>query len=161
MMLVEVGADKVRSGRKVAGRGAGQGRTVRAIANKVVATNDGPMNRRPGQVGCSANGMNHMPVTFWGPEGNCYEGMSPHIDITGEVIFVESKHLVPVGTEVTIRFTPPNDVLVNWGVRKGTVVWHCLSSDHFKNLKGFGVFLKGHQPQTPEPTGSDGPKEAA
>lgn len=160
-MLVDVSAGKVRRGRKDVGRGAGQGRNVRAIATKAVATKDAPMNRSPGDGGCSADGMNHVPVTFWGPEGNCYEGMSPHIDITGEVMFVESKHLVPVGTEVTVRFTPPNDVLVNRGVVRGTVVWQCLSSDHFKNRKGFGVLFKDHHPQVSGPTESDGPKEAA
>lgn len=161
MMLVGVDTDKVRSGRKAVGRGASKGRNVRAIGTKVVATNNAPRNRSSGEGGCSANGMNHVPVTLWGPDGICYEGMCPHIDITGEVIFVETKHLVPVGTEVTIRFTPPNDVLDNRGVVNGTVVWHCLSSDHFKNQKGFGVFIKDHRPQTSGPSVSDGPKEAA
>ena len=157
MVLTEVGVGKTRNDRKLTERAVSKG--VRAVAAKVVAKADAQTNRSPGNVAPAANGANHIPVTVWGPDGSCFEGMCPQV--TGELIFVESKQLLPVETEVTIRFTPPNEDLVNRGVVKGIVVWQCLSSDHFKNRKGFGVCLQGRWPQSPGPTGNDGSEEAA
>jgi len=159
MMLTEVGVGKPRSGRKLQGQASTQSRGLCAIKAKVVAMEEEKMDRLSGKVGRVANGTNLIPVTFWGPDGSCYEGMSPHV--AGEVVFVASKRLIPVDTEVTLRFTPLNEVLVNRGVAKGTVAWHYSSSDHFKNLAGFGVCLQGRWPQPPKSTGNDGPKEAA
>jgi hypothetical protein len=118
---------------------------------------DAQTNRSSGEVAPAANGTNHIPVTFWGSDGSCYEGMSPHV--TGEVMFVESKQLVPVETEVTIRVTSPSEGMVNQGVVTGTVIWQCPSSDLFKNLQGFGVCFQSRWSQPSGPTGSAGPRE--
>lgn len=99
-----------------------------------------------------------MPVTFWGSDGSYHEGMSPHV--VGGVVFVESKRLVPAGTEITIRLAPPADVSVDWGVAKGTVVWNCPAADHFQNLKGFGVSIQGCWPQPFGAIGAEVSKEA-
>ncbi len=155
MMLSEAGVAKVRNSRKGTGSTGNHGRGLRAP--KVAAAGDVRTDGPYGGGGQAANGTNLIPVTFWGPDGSCYEGMSPRV--AGEVIFVESKRLIPVDTEVTIRFTLPDDVLVNRGVAKGTVVWHCTLGDHFKNRKGFGVCIQGRWPQSPGPTGNDGSKE--
>ena len=151
MMLFEAGVVKVQNSRK--------GRGLRAITPKVAAAGDVRTAGLSKEGGQAAKGANSTPVMCWGPDGSCYEGMSPRA--AGEVIFVESKCLIPVDTKVTIRFTPPEDVLVNRGVAKGTVVWHCTSSDHFKSRKGFGVCIQGRRPQPSGPTGHDGSKEAA
>lgn len=158
-MSVEVGAGRARNSKKTAGRTTRQGRGVREVMNKAVAMADAKMSRPSGNVLCAANGTNHIPVTIWGPDGSCFEGMSPHV--TGEIIFVESNQLVPVETEVSIRLTPSNEALANCGIAKGVVVWQCLSSDHFKNRKGFGVCLQSRWPQPLGPTESDGSREAA
>jgi hypothetical protein len=159
MMLSEVGATGARNGRKSTRRTANHSSGLRAITPKVVAMAGVQKDGSSEGDGQAANSMNPIPVVFWGPDGSCYEGMSPHV--AGEVIFVESKQLIPVDTEVTIRFASPDDVFVNRGVAKGTVVWHCTSSDDFKSRKGFGVCLQGRWPQPPGPAGNDGPKEAA
>ena len=159
MKLSETGAVKVRNGRKGAGRTANQGRGLRGITAKVAAAGDVRTDGLSNGGGQAAKGANSIPVTCWGPDGSCYEGMSSRA--AGEVIFVESTRLIPVNTEVTIRFTPPDDVPVNRSVAKGTVVWHCTSSDHFTSRKGFGVCLQGRWPQPPGPTGNDDSKEAA
>lgn len=159
MMLDKVETGQVRTGRKLLGPAANQGRGVRSIKTEVVAMDDAQTNGSSGEVARAANGTIHVPVTFWGPDGSCYEGMSPHV--TGEVIFVESKQLVPVETEVTIRVTSPSEVMVNQGVVKGTVIWQCPSSDLFKNLQGFGVCFQSRWPQPPGPTESAGPREVA
>lgn len=159
MMVAKVDTGTVRISRKLPGLAANQGRGVRAMKPKVVAMDDAQTNRSSGEVARAVNGTNHTPVTFWGSDGTCYEGMSPHV--TGEVIFVESKQLVPVETEVTIRVTSPSEGMVNQGVVTGTVIWQCPSSDLFKNLQGFGVCFQSRWPQPPGPTGSAGPREVA
>jgi len=159
MMLSEAGVVKVRNGRKGRGRTSNQGRGLRAITPKVAAAGDVRTDGLSKEGGQAAKGANSIPVMYWGPDGSCYEGMSPCA--ADEVIFVESKRLIPVDTKVTIRFIPPEDVLVNRGVAKGTVVWHCTSSDHFRSRKGFGVCIQGRWPQPPGPTGNDGSKAAA
>ena len=159
MMPAEVGVTRARNGRKGTGRKTSQSRDLRAVSAKVVAMAGVERSGSSGEGGQGANATPPILVTFWGPDGSCYEGMSPHI--TGEVIFIESKRLIPVDSEVTIRFTAPDDVLVNRGIVKGTVVWHCTSSDDFKSRKGFGVCLQDRWPQPPGPTGDDGSKEAA
>jgi len=110
-MLTEVGTNRSRNGRKLQGRAANQGRGRALIKTKVDAMNDARKNRSSREVRRAVNGTNHIPVTFWGPDGGRYEGMSPHV--TGEVVFVESKRMVLVETEVTICVTPPNEVSVN------------------------------------------------
>lgn len=159
MMLSEAGVVKLRNSRNGTGRKGNHGWGLRAITPKAAAAGDVRTDGSSGEGGQAAKGTNPIPVMFWGPDGSCYEGMSPRA--AGEVIFVESKRLIPVDTEVTIRFTPPDDVLVNRGVAKGTVVWHCTSSDHFKSRKGFGVCIQGRWPQPPGPNGSAGSKAAA
>ncbi len=159
MMLSEVGASRGRSGRKSTGRTTSHGREVRTISPKVVAMADVQGCGSSGEGGQADKVKIPIPVTFWGPDGSCYEGMSPHV--SGEVIFIESEQLLPVETEVTISFTPPDDVLVNRGVAKGTVVWRCISSDYFKSRKGFGVRLQDRWPHSLGSTGNDGSKEAA
>jgi hypothetical protein len=154
-MMVDTG--KVRTSRKLPGLAANPGRGVRAMKPKVVAMGDAQTNSSSGEVAPAANDTNHIPVTFWGSDGTCYEGKSPHV--TGEVIFVESKQLVPLETEVTIRVASPSEGMVNQGVVTGTVIWQCPSSDLFKNLQGFGVCFQSRWPQPPGSTGSAGPRE--
>jgi hypothetical protein len=157
MMVDTVDTGKVRTSRKLPGLAANPGRGVRAMQTKVVAMDDAQTNRSSGEVARAANDTNHIPVTFWGSDGTCYEGKSPHV--TGEVIFVESKQLVPLETEVTIRVASPSEGMVNQGVVTGTVIWQCPSSDLFKNLQGFGVCFQSRWPQPPGSTGSAGPRE--
>ncbi|MEO8339235.1 MAG: hypothetical protein ABI604_05865 [Nitrospirota bacterium] len=121
MMLGKVEAGKVRTGRNLLALAANQAGGVRAMKTKVVAMDDAQTNGSSGDVARAANGTIHFPVTFWGQDGSCYEGMRSHV--TGEVIFVESKQLVSVETEVTIRVILLNEVTVNQGA--GCRQRHC------------------------------------
>ena len=121
---------------------------------------DAQSNRLLVQKGRADGGMDHIPVTFWMPDGISHEGMTPRIGST--VIFIESKQAVQLGTEVTIRLTATQDEAVRKsGVAEGIVVWHCPLDDHFKNRAGFGVSLHSGHPQPSEPRKTEGSKEAA
>ena len=96
-------------------------------------------------------------VIFRMPDGSCEEGTACHVG--GEVIFIESKRGISIGTEVTIRLTQPNDDVADWGVAAGAVVWTCPTMDQFKNREGFGVCLQERWPQSPHATEAEGPAE--
>ena len=140
--------------RTIAGQTTKQDRGSHTTASKVIVMEDG---KTPGQVHRAVRGTKHVPVTFWVPDGSCAAGKTHHIG--DEVIFIESKRVVPVDTEVAIRLNPANEVLVNWGVANGTVVSHCPAEDHFRNREGFGVCLQGRWPQPPGLTELNDPKE--
>ncbi|MBK5282046.1 MAG: hypothetical protein JJE16_08170 [Nitrospiraceae bacterium] len=159
MVQADVELSRGRRGRKLAGQTTKQGRGSRATASKVSVMDDGKAGASHGQGDHAVNGTNHVPVTFWVPDGSCAEGKTHHVG--GEVIFIESKRVVPVGTEVTIRLISSNDALVNWGVAKGIVAWQCPAEDQFRNREGFGVCLQGRWPQPPGPTEMSDPKETA
>ncbi|MDH4187064.1 MAG: hypothetical protein OEV08_08700 [Nitrospira sp.] len=122
-------------------------------ASKSSAMGSGQGDGLRGQPDGTVTGTNRIPVTFWTPDGRCYEGMVSHV--AGEALFVESKRLAPIGTEVTIRLVSPDDIWVDRDVARGTVVWNCPAGDDFQNLKGFGVSIQGCWPQ---PCGEVGPE---
>ncbi len=82
-----------------------------------------------------------VSVTFWMPDGSCDEGKARHVD--RNVMFIESKRTLPVGTEVRIRITRLAEEVADWGLGEGTVVWACPSVDQFNNREGFGVSFRG------------------
>lgn len=102
---------------------------------------------------------NHVPVTFWTPDGKCHEGRTPRLD--GEVVFVESKLAVPLGADITIRLIEGDHDSAKWNLAEGTVAWRCPSGDLFKNGEGFGVHLQGRWPRLYGPDDGDEPKGAA
>jgi len=77
MMLTEVGVGKTHNSRKSTGRAVKQGKGVRANTTKLIAMGDAQTNRSSGEVVRTASDANRIPVTVWGPNGSCYEGMSP------------------------------------------------------------------------------------
>ena len=157
MMQAEAEVSRGRRGRRLSERMAKPSSGSGASVSKVM--DDGQLDKSPGHsVDCAVSGTNRIPVTFWMPDGSCYEGTAPHV--AGEVLFVESNRLVPVGTEVTIRLTSPNEVSLNWGVAEGAVVWNCPVADQFKNREGFGVCLQGCWPAPTGPIGTEYSKEA-
>lgn len=75
-------------------------------------------------------------------DGNYFEGRAPKP--TADVLFVESKLLVPIREAIVIRPIESSASVSNlWNVAEGKVVWHCPSADLFKGRKGFGVRLRG------------------
>ena len=73
------------------------------------------------------------------------------VDGGGPVIFIESKEMASVGTDVTIEGLARED-----STRQsldGTVVWQCDSGDEFGNPAGFAVRLKANGTRTPNRSG--------
>lgn len=97
------------------------------------------------------------PVTFWGADGSCYDGAVPKMN--GEVVFIESRDLVPVSSEITIRLRPQHEGEVEWGVATGIVLWRCPGEDHFMNRKGFGVCIQSRWSQPSGVSETNGAKE--
>jgi hypothetical protein len=159
MMQADVELSKGRRGRKLAEKTTRQDSGSQATGSKVSVMDDGKTRTLHGHVDRAVSGRNHVPVTFWVPDGSCAEGKTHHVE--GEVIFIESKQVVPVGTGVTIRITAPNDASTDWGVANGIVAWHCPTEDQFRNREGFGVSLQGRWPQLPGLTEMNDPKETA
>ncbi|MDZ4732529.1 MAG: hypothetical protein SGJ16_02950 [Nitrospirota bacterium] len=159
MMQADVEMSRGRRGKKLAGQTTKQRSGSPAPAPKVSVVDDGKTGASHGQGDRAVNGTNHVPVTFWVPDGSCAEGKTHHVE--GDVIFIESKRVVPVGTGVTIRLSLPNDAVAGWGIAEGSVVWNCPSVDQFRNREGFGVCLQGRWPQPPGPTEMSDPEETA
>jgi hypothetical protein len=161
MMLTqsEVGSGRQARGRRLAGEKAKQGSDFLAHTAHVTTMNDVKVGASVDPADCAARGTKPMAVTFWMPDGTCDEGKTRHIG--SEVMFIESKRMVPVGTEVTVRLTQPNEAAADWGVAEGTVVWACPAADDFKNLGGFGLSLHGRWPQPPGALGIDSEKGSA
>jgi len=159
MMQADVELSRGRRGKKLAGQTTKQGSGSQATGSKVIVMDDGKASASHSQMDRAAIGTKHVPVTFWVSDGSCAEGKTHHVG--GEFIFIESKRVVPVGTGVTIRLTPPNDASADWGVANGIVAWHCPAEDHFRNREGFGVCLQGRWPQPSGPTEKSNPKETA
>jgi hypothetical protein len=137
-------------------RGPFEGGTV-FIGNDVRRGHD--WMSRIHEVGASNRSGEHNPVTFWTTDGSRHEGMTPRF--TGEMLFIESKHMVPVGGELTISLATREGQSAGQELAEGIVMWHCPLGDEFENQGGFGVRL---QRRWPKEAGSDltgGPKEAA
>lgn len=81
----------------------------------------------------------HHNLVCWTPDGQCQEGKTPCIG--NEAIFIESARMVPVGTEIIIRFASEESE-AGQEVAQGTVMWHCPTSDEFNNHEGFGVLIQ-------------------
>jgi hypothetical protein len=158
-MLAQTEVVRSRRGRKGPGQTTKQGSGYRGAASKVIVMDSEGTCASHGQLECAANGTNPVLVTFWRPDGSCDEGRTRHVG--GKFIFIESKLALPVGTEVTIRLTAPNDVSGDWDVAEGVVVWTCPKEDQFKNGEGFGVCLHGCWPQQPRGTETEGSTKGA
>lgn len=100
----------------------------------------------------------HSPVTFWTLDGSCHAGTTPHMG--GGVIFVESRLMVPVGTEITVSLAPVGKPSDAQELAEGTVVWHCPLGDEFENEGGFGVLIQRQWPKGPTSESAVGLKEA-
>jgi hypothetical protein len=136
------------------------GKAACAAGSEGIPMDDAQSNRSLVQKGRADGGMDHIPVTFWMPDGSSHEGMTPCIG--GQVIFIESKQAVQLGTEISIKLTTKEDEADSkWEVTEGIVVWHCPLEDDFKNRAGFGVSLRGGWPKPSCPTETGGSKEPA
>lgn len=102
---------------------------------------------RSREVGGAPGGESHEPVTFWTADGTRHEGMTPCVK--GEMLFVESKRMVPVGGKLTVSLAPREGQSTGQELSEGIVVWHCPFGDEFENLGGFGVRLQGRWPKGP------------
>ena len=156
-MLAQAEVGRTRRGRKLPGQTTKQGGGYHGAASKVI--DNGRTGTSHGQLDRAANGTNPVLLTYWLADGSCHEGKTRHV--VGEVMFIESKRVVPVGTEVTIRLTPANDASADWGVAEGAVVWTCPTGDQFQNGEGFGVSLQGRWPQPSRTSEMEGTKGAA
>ncbi|NJN36883.1 MAG: hypothetical protein HC794_07280 [Nitrospiraceae bacterium] len=105
----------------------------------------------------SAHSREHGPVTFWTPDGSRHAGMTPRV--SGEMIFIESERMVPVGTDITVSLAPLEKQSEAQELAEGTVVWHCPLGDEFENHGGVGVRLQRRWPKGPGLVG--GMKEPA
>lgn len=160
MMLTQAKVGGGREERGPAGRTT-KGRTGSAATTAKVIPMDGKYTKGPqsdpsGIVG----GANPVVVIFRMRDGSCGEGITRHVG--SDAMFIESKRMVPVGTEVTIRLTQSNEGLGDWGTTEGVVIWTCPSVDQFNNGQGFGVCLQGRWPQprqAAEPEGHRGRSE--
>lgn len=158
-MLAQTEVVRNRRGRRGAEQTTRQGSGYRGAASKVIVMDNERTGASDGQLDRAANDTNPVLVTFWRPDGSCDEGRTRHVG--GKFIFIESKLALPVGTEVTIRLTAPNDVSGDWDVAEGVVVWTCPKEDQFKNGEGFGVCLQGCWPQQPRGTETEGSTKGA
>lgn len=109
------------------------------------------------EVGVSDRSEEHNPVTFWTLDGSRHAGMTPCV--RGEMIFIESERMVPVGTDITVSLAPVEKQSDAQELAEGTVVWHCPLGDEFENQGGFGVRLQRRWPKGPSLVG--GTKEPA
>lgn len=154
-----LGRDEVRRGRKVrklVGRTAKSGSGLPVIDSPPIAVKGEERMNFPAQEARGIGELSRKAGTFWIPDGSCHEGVVFH---RGHgVVFVESKRMVPVGTDVTIRLRSPEDDSTDCGVVEGTVVWHCPVADDFKNREGFGVSVRGRWPRLPGPAETEGKK---
>lgn len=86
-------------------------------------------------------------MTFWTPDGSRHMGMTPRV--SGEMLFIESKQMVPVGTDITVSLASAEEQSVGQEIVEGTVVWQCPLGDEFKHQGGVGVRLKRCWPKGP------------
>ena len=128
--------------RRIARGRAKQGVDSCAHTSKVVLVDE--EQTKKSKLERDVGGAGPVSVTFWLPDGSCDEGRSCHVG--GKVMFIESKRMVLVGTEVTIRLTQPSVGAADRGIAEGIVVWICPSDDEFRNRQGFGVSLRGCWP---------------
>jgi len=103
----------------------------------------------------SAHSGEHGPVTFWTPDGIHHAGKTPRVN--GDFLFIESKQMVPIGTDITVCLAPVEELSAGEEIAEGTVVWHCPLGDEFNHQGGVGVRLKRRWPKGPGLVG--GPKE--
>jgi hypothetical protein len=133
-----------------------RGETHPALTPGTFAMVEMKANGSLGQVDHARCSLGHIQVIF-SMEGDSHcPGVVRNATAGQKVIFVESKQVVPVGTDLTIRLTTVYRALAEWGVVEGTVVWQCPFEDIFKNGKGFGLYLRGGWPQLPEPLEAEG-----
>ena len=156
---LDVNAGERFKGRQLKGRTRGETRA--ALAPETFAMVEVKTNGSLGQVDRAGWSASRIPVSFSVKGGSRYPGMVLNATSGQKVIFVETKQLVPVGTEVTIRLTPVHGALEDWGVVEGTVVWQCLVKDMFKNGRGFGLCLRESWPQLSGPSEAEGPRGTA
>lgn len=109
------------------------------------------------EIGSPNRSEEHHPVTFWTPDGSRHAGMTPRV--SGEMIFIESERMVPVGTDITVSLAPLEKQSEAQELAEGTVVWHCPLGDEFENHGGVGVRLQKRWPKGPSLVG--GMKEPA
>lgn len=159
MMLGRAEVSTGRKARRLVGRTVKSGSEVHGITSLPVAVERKQMMNFPVQEACEIGESIRNAVTFWIPDGSCHEGVVFH---RGHgVVFVESKRMVPVGAEVTIRLRSPEDDSTDCGLVEGTVVWQCPSADDFKNREGFGVSVQGRWPKLAGPDETEGTKGSA
>lgn len=159
MMVGETRMERGRRGFKRAAQKAKQS-SESCLAGTVMSFFDQARVETPPNPRISIESpANHMPVTFWTPDGKCHEGRTPRLD--GEVVFVESKLGVPLGADITIRLIEGDPDSAKWNLAEGTVVWRCPSGDLFKNGEGFGVHLQSRWPRPYDPDDGDELKGAA
>ena len=91
--------------------------------------------------------LNNKPqsVTVTSSDGSRHQGTT--VDGGGPVIFIESREMASVGTDVTIEGLEREDSTRQ--SRDGTVVWQCDSGDEFGNPAGFAVRFKTDGTRTP------------
>ena len=89
---VETGIRGGSPRRRVKGRTGSSGK----ISTRIIM-NEKQLKHSPLEQGVDDGSP--VSVTFWMPDGSCDEGKARHVD--RNVMFIESKRTLPVGTEVT------------------------------------------------------------
>lgn len=155
---VSSGRDERRAGERRSNQAKTRGASESATGLLVDNTMDGwqPQVR---EVGMPTRGGEHGPVTFWTTDGSCHEGMTMRMN--GEMLFIESERMFPVGSELTVSLAPNEGQSAAEELAEGIVVWHCPLGDEYENKGGFGVRLKRRWPKGPVSDMAGGPKEAA
>lgn len=141
--------------------GKGRHRSVKGGADH--GESCGAKLREATRVSSAVDGVNgrssQQSISFCLSDGSWCEGTTERLD--DEFIFIGSRTLVPVGTTITIQSTQlATREAGAFEIAEATVVWHCPTADHFKNLKGFGVRLLESRPPAVGSATSKGPKEA-
>lgn len=159
MMLTQAKVDGGRKEKRPAGR-ATKGRAGSAATTvKMILIDEERTKGSQSDSSSIVGGANPAVVIFRMPDGSCEEGITRHLG--GNVMFIESKRMVPVGTAVTISLTQQKESMADWGVAEGAVIWTCPMGDQFNNRAGFGVCLQGYWPQLPQAAEVLGPRGAA
>ena len=155
-LMTEVGASSGRSERTGGERRKSEANGVGAPGVRLMLMESADMTKAAGREG--GEGRRHHKLMWRIADGSDHEGTTPKIgDAT---IFVESKTMAPVGTEVIISFVSNEEKPIDQELVQGTVVWRCPLGDAFQNRAGFGVLLQQQTPNRPALDILDGPTEA-